>query len=198
MEDITLDAVIRQTRAAIEPLGHRPSTRWQYVYAWQHFNHYGSALGQTVFSLELAEQYVEEMRDNFERDALPQWKFKLFRRAIALLVECSERGGVRWRRLPMCERQPLTVPAFAAALTQYANQLNDADYGSGTQELYGVVAKQFLQYLEQTGLHAWDVVTLRTVSEFIPHMTIFYQPTSMRTVLRSSTRRATPPSIPPR
>lgn len=180
---ITLDALIAQTRAALEPLGHSPSTRWQYDYAWRQFHHYGSAQGLTVFSPELAERYVQEIRYQYEHGALKPWKFKLFRKAAVLLVECYETGGVRWTYLPKWGQLQLTVPAFAAALTQYGHQLSHAAYGRGTQGLYAGVAKQFLQYLEQTDIRAWDVVTLGDVSEFIPYAATFYQPTSMRTVL---------------
>ncbi len=62
MESITLDALIAQTRAALEPFGHSPSTRWQYDYAWRQFHQYASAQEQTIFSPELAERYAQEIR----------------------------------------------------------------------------------------------------------------------------------------
>lgn len=80
----------------------------------------------------------------------------------------------------------MTVPVFAAALRQYGQKLNDAAYGRGTQELYATVAKRFLQYLEQRNIDAWEAVTLGEVSDFIPHASTFYQPTSMRTVLSAA------------
>ncbi len=42
MESITLDVLIAQTRAALEPFGHSPSTQWQYDYAWRQFRQYAS------------------------------------------------------------------------------------------------------------------------------------------------------------
>lgn len=72
---------------------------------------------------------------------------------------------------------------FSAALSQYRHALEDASYGRGTKHLYSSVAKQFLQYLEQVQIAAFEAVTLAVVSQFIPHVATYYQPTSMRTVL---------------
>ena len=57
---ITLDTLMTKTRAAVEPIGPSPSTRWQYDYVWHQFLNYSSAQGLRIFSRELAKRYVQE------------------------------------------------------------------------------------------------------------------------------------------
>lgn len=183
MESMTVDDLISQTKAAVQSLGHSASTRWQYDYAWRKVKEYFATRGTSDFSTELAEQYVHDMRQQFECGAMKAWKFKLMRKAVALVTEYFETGDVRWTHLPKWEQQRVETPAYASILSQYRHHLDAADYGRGTRALYPQVAKQFLRYLEQTAIPNLDAVTLVNVSRFIPHAATFYQPTSMRTVL---------------
>lgn len=179
----TLDAVITQTRKALKPYGHSASTRWQYEYAWRQFKQYCVTQGSPAFSARLAEQYVLSLRDQYEHGILRPWKFKLFRKAIVLLVQYVETGAVSWTHLPQWRPSPFASETFATRLAQYRRRLDDAAYGRGTRHLYTVVAKQFLQYLENAEIADLEGVTLKDVSQFIPYAATIYQPTSMRTVL---------------
>ncbi len=54
MRSQSLHALIADTRAAMVPPGHCPSTVWQYEYAWRCFEAYAATRRTKVFSTALA------------------------------------------------------------------------------------------------------------------------------------------------
>lgn len=178
----SLGALITETRAAVVPLGHRPLTLWQYEYAWRHFQAYATTRGTAVFSTVLAAEYLQELRQQYESGTLKAWRFKLARKAMALLTQQWETGKVQWSHLPTWGRAD-PPPHHAAVLTPYASHLTAIGYARGTHSVYRLVAQQFLQYLDRERVPALAAATLRDVSGFIPASRAAYQSTSMRTVL---------------
>lgn len=183
MEQLLLEDLIAQTRNAIRPMQHSQSTREQYDYAWRELCKYFAVRGESSFSVELAEQFVMEVRRRYEEGMLKKWKFKLFRKTVALLNEYYELGAVKWRYIPRWERAELKKPPFVAVWNGYVQQLKAEDYGQGTIELYKTVCKQFLMYLERENFQCLSELTLKDVSGFIPYASTLYQLTSMRTLL---------------
>ncbi len=182
-ECVALDVLMAEVRQAMEPLGHSLSTRWQYDYAWREFQVYCLTQGTPIFSCTLAEQYVCDLRHQFEEGLLKPWKFKLIRKATSVLVDYVNTGEFRWQVLSPWGTSALSGPLFRTVLRQYRQYLEDAAYGRGTQDLYAGVAKQFLQYLEQAGILTGQAIDRKHISQFIPHAATTYQPTSMRTML---------------
>lgn len=178
----SLDTLIAETRAAVVPLGHRPSTLWQYEYAWRHFRAYVMSRGAVAFSTVLSAEYLQELRQQYESGTVKAWRFKLARKAVTLLTQQWETGEVRWTHLPAWGRAD-PPPHHAAVLTPFARHLTANGYGRGTRDVYGLVARQFLQYLDREQVPALAAVTLGDVSRFVPAVGTAYQSTSMRTVL---------------
>lgn len=182
MQSVSLDTLIADTRTAVQPLGHRPSTVWQYEYAWRHFRAYATARGAVVFSAALAAEYLQACRQQYEAGTVKAWRFKLARKAVSLLAQQADRGEVRWVHLPPWGR--VDPPAHhAAILAPYTRHLVDAGYGRGTCAVYRLVAHQWLRYLDHAGVPEVAAATLEDVSRFVPTLATVYQPTSMRTVL---------------
>lgn len=182
MRSQSLHALISETRAAMVPLGHRPSTVWQYEYAWRCFEAYAATRRTDVFSTALAAAYLRELRQQYEARALKEWRFKLARKAVACLAQQGESGEVHWAHLPPWGRAE-PPPHHAAILAPYEDHLSAADYARGTRTVYRLVALQFLQYLDRAGVSGFASVTLGDVSRFVPAVRTTYQVTSMRTVL---------------
>lgn len=182
MRSQCLHALIAETRVALMPLGHRPSTVWQYDYAWRCFEAYATTRGTAAFSTALAADYLQELRQGYEAGALKAWRFKLARKAVVFVTQQWETGEVRWAHLPPWGRAELP-PHHAAVLTPYTDHLTAAGYARGTRTVYRLVAQQFLQYLDRAQVPALAVATLEDVSRSVPAVGTAYQPTSMRTVL---------------
>jgi len=162
---------------------HSQSTRGQYDYAWRELCKYFAVRGESSFSVELAEQFVMEVRRRYEEGMLKKWKFKLFRKTVALLNEYYELGAVKWKHIPRWGQEELKKPSFVAVWNGYVQQLKEEDYGQGTIDLYKTVCKQFLMYLERENFRGLSELTLKDVSRFIPYASTLYQLTSMRTLL---------------
>lgn len=183
MERLALEELVAETRNAIKPMQHSKSTLWQYDYAWRQLCNYFAERGLSSFSVKLAEQFVMEARERYEDESLKKWKFKLFRKAVAMLTEYHEIGGVNWNHVPKWGREGLKTPSFVVVLNRYIQQLKDDDYGRGTIDLYKTVCNQFLTYLERENFHDLSQLTLKDVSRFVPYASTLYQSTSMRTLL---------------
>ena len=93
---VTLSALIAQTRAVVDPLGYSSSTREQHEYVWRQLLTHFADHGTIIFATGLAEQYVQEIRQQYESDAIKPWKFRLVRKAVTLVVQCRATylGGV--------------------------------------------------------------------------------------------------------
>lgn len=183
MRQLLLEELIAETKNAIRPMRHSQSTLWQYEYAWRELRKYFAERGVESFSVQLAEQFIMEVRKGYEDGTLKQWKFKLFRKAIALLTEYHELGNVVWKPLSKWGLDGLKTPSFIVALKRYVQQLEDDNYGRGTIDLYGIVCNQFLMYLERENFYDLSQLALKDVSQFIPYASTLYQSTSMRTLL---------------
>lgn len=182
MRSQSLHALIDEVRAAIVPFGHRPSTVWQYDYAWRRFEAYATSRGTAVFSTTLAADYLQELRQQYDAGVIKAWWFRLARKAMAFVTQQWETGEVHWTHLSAWGRAEL--PAHhAAVLAPYADHLITCGYARGTRTVYGLVAQQFLQYLDRAGVPALAVATLADVGRFVPAIGNVYQPTSMSTVL---------------
>ena len=112
----SLDTLIAKTRDSVTPLGHSPSTLWQYEYGWRHFRAYAMGRGEVAFSTVLAAEYLQELRLQYEDGSLKEWRFKLARKTVSLLTQQWETGEVWWTHLPAwVEMIPLliTTPSLA-------------------------------------------------------------------------------------
>ncbi len=183
VEQLLLEDLIAQTREAIAPLQHSESTLWQYDYAWAQLSRYFSVHGADSFSIELADRYVGETRQKYEQGELKEWKFKLFRKATDVLTQFDENGCVRWMNLPKWGSQGLRGQYFIEIFETYLEKLRKADYAGGTIGLYGMVAKEFLKYLEDRQIENLKQPTKKDIGLFIAVISGSYQPTSMRTIL---------------
>ena len=97
LEEVLLTDLIAKARVAIAPLGHSQSTVYQYGLAWEELNHYLGSKGQDWFREELAKQFVNHAREQLEDGTLKIWRFKLYRLAVAILVEVYHTGRYEWR-----------------------------------------------------------------------------------------------------
>jgi hypothetical protein len=193
VKELLVEDLIAQTREAIASFGYSKSTLWQYDYAWAELCCYFSIHDTSSFSIELADRYVGEAREKYEQGELKEWKFKRICKTTDLLIQCHENGCVHRMHLPEWWNQGLREQYSIDIFDNYILVLRRADYGGETIGLYGLVAKEFLKYLEDQHIENLEQLTTRDVGSFISVISGSYQPTSMRTILsglRSFTRFA--------
>ena len=183
MKEIFLDDLIDRTRESIKFLKHSQSTKWQFDYGWRMLCDYFAKHETTRFSSELANQYVMESRKMYETGSLAEWKFKLTRKTVDMLMQYYEHGYVKWTKVPSWGKTSFKIQLYINILNNYINQLESKGYGKGTIELRKSVSIKFLSYLELEGFHDLSHLELVNVSRFIPYASKYYQTTSMGTVL---------------
>jgi len=183
MVGITLSELILRTEEAIRPLNHSQSTHYQYRYSWHALTDYFRKHSQVLFSKSLAEQYVLEAKGAFTTGTIKQWRYKLIRKSVQMLIACYEDGCFTWSYHKEDLSARLYQTAYHNLLKEYLHDLRRTGKHDRTISFYEATARQFLEYLERKGVTAMSAVELQDVSLFFPSIAPQYQPTSMRTVL---------------
>ena len=182
MDEILLSELIVRTKEFIRPLKHSQSTLYQFQLGCRELSDFFIGQDQTLFSKQLAEQFVSETKAQLDAGAIKKWRYKLIRRTVYMLIGSYEDGHFTWKYY----KDPMTrlhQPAYVLLLNDYLNCLRKEGKSDRTIQSYEIFIRQFLEYLEQK--KTWNIseVRLNTVSLFIPYISKRYQPTSMRTVL---------------
>ena len=183
MGEISLSELIEQTKELIRPFEYNRSTIYRYQIAWRALTDYFIEHDQVVFSKQLAEQFVLKSKTKLDTRAIKKWQYKLNRLTVLMLIECYEYGHVTWKHHRDDNPTRLLQSAYILLHKDYLNCLEKEGKGTGTIQIYEIVSKQFLKYLEQKKFKDISEVQLTDVSLFIPFISKQYQPTSMRTVL---------------
>ena len=185
MDEISLSELIEQTKESIRSFEHSQSTVYQYQMAWKALTNYFIEHNQVMFSKQLAEQYILESKAKLDAGAIKKWRHKLNRITVQMLIEYFEYGHVTWKYHEDDHPTYLHQSANILLHKDFLNCLEKEGKGTGTIQIYGIVSRQFLEYLEQKKVKDISEVQLTDVSLFIPFISKQYQPTSMRTVLSS-------------
>jgi integrase len=183
MGEILLSKLIEQTKESICSLEHSQSTLYQYNLGWRKITEYFHEYNQVMFSKTLAEQYVFELQEKYDTGLLHKWRYKLYRRTTRMLIEVYEHGHFIWKYQKHASSTHIYESAFIFLHNEYINSLTQEGKSVSTVQLYDIVSRQFLEYLELKKIKNISAVQLNDVSLFVPHISKQYQPTSMRTVL---------------
>jgi site-specific recombinase XerD len=182
MGEILLSELIEQTKDAICSFEHSQSTVYQYQIAWRALTDYFLENHQVVFSKQLAEQYILELKAKYETGTIKKWRYKLYRLTVRRLIEFSEQGYLTWSYQKHTLTTQLHHPTYILLQKEYLNHLRREGKGVRTIQTYEVVSRQFLEFLEQKEINEIAEVQTNHVRLFIPFISKQYQPTSMRTV----------------
>lgn len=97
MKEILLKELVTQAKEAIKPIQHSKSTVYQYGLAWDELIHFFESNGQSFFSEELANCFVQESKDDLEKGGIKNWRYKLRRLSVLILLEVLETGSYSWK-----------------------------------------------------------------------------------------------------
>jgi len=100
-----------------------------------------------------------------------------------MLIEYDETGRVTWKKHKDDPPTRLHQAAYIHLHQEYRDFLKKEGKSPGTIQTYEIVARQFLEYLEEIKVDELTEVRGNDVSAFIPFIAQRYQPESMRTVL---------------
>lgn len=182
MQKLLLSELINQTKDTIQPLNHSKSTLYQYNLAWKELGAYFRENGHVLFAEPLAQQFVTCSKGDFENGRIKQWRYKLRRLAVQMLIEVNDKGTYTWS---YHEKDPneLLSSDMVKLHQDYITEIAMIGKGAGTIRLYQTISRQFLKYAEIERHKAIAELQLQDISQFIPYISKRYQPTSMRALL---------------
>ena len=183
MKKTLLSELIEQTKNAVRSFEHSQSTSYQYQMGWNNLSGYFLEHHQVLYSKQLAEQYLLELREKWRAGTIKRWRYQLYRRTVQILVEYDEMGEVTWKRHKDDPPVRLHQAAYKNLHQEYRDFLKKEGKSPGTIQTYKIIARQFLEYLEEIKVDELREVRGNNVSAFVPFIAQRYQPESMRTVL---------------
>ena len=123
--------------------------------------------GVTQYSKILADESVNEAREQFQQGRMCRSVYCNIRKAAALLDEYHRTGTLEWRVL---KRWGLREPneEFAQALVRFCSEsLHTGRYSAGTVRNAKSAIRGFLFVLEDAGIHSFDNMTPKVVNDGI-------------------------------
>lgn len=182
MKEILLTELVTQAKKAIKPIRHSPSTVYQYSLAWNELIEFCESKGKIYFSKELANHFVLETKDELEKGLIKEWRYKLRRLSVLILIEVFETGSYSWK-CHWSDANGILSEEMKQQHNDYAEALVRLGKGNGTRGFYETLARQFLKYVQSELNKNTPDLQLDDVRNFIPYIARSYQGTSMRTVL---------------
>jgi len=182
MSELLLSELIEQTTEAVRSFGHSRSTDYQYQIAWGTLTRYFFEHHQVLFSKPLAQEYVLEQRAKFDAGTIREWRYKLDRIAVRLLIEFSEQGALTWHHAKPMPITTIHASTFICLQQEYVHHLTNEGIRIRTIQSYETVSRHFFAFLEQNRIQNIAAVHLNDVRLFIPWIAKRYRSTSMRTV----------------
>jgi len=168
MSELLLSELIEQTTEAVRSFGHSRSTDYQYQIAWGTLTRYFFEHHQVLFSKPLAQEYVLEQRAKFDAGTIREWRYKLDRIAVRLLIEFSEQGALTWHHAKPMPITTIHASTFICLQQEYVHHLTNEGIRIRTIQSYETVSRHFFAFLEQNRIQNIAAVHLNDVRLFIP------------------------------
>ena len=181
MKEILLSQLIEQTQEAIHSFEHSQSTIYQYQLAWRAISDYFHANHQQEFSVQLAQQYMKELKAKYDAGNIKKWRYKLYRLTTRLLCEFCEQGYLTWGYQKHTLTTQFHQQNYILLQKEYLNSLKKRGISTRTIDYYEIVSRQFLAFLEQQKTNDIAEVRGNDIHLFTLSISKRYQPTSMRT-----------------
>ena len=99
VDDCRIDTghLIRRAESEMAYLHLSSSTRWQYMQAWRELYTFLYLSRSTVFMRESCNAFVEDNTQKHEDGSLNEWKRKIRRRSVCVLLEVADTGCFQWK-----------------------------------------------------------------------------------------------------
>ena len=183
MDEIAITELIVQTKNSIRSIEYSQATVDRYQMAWRALTDYFIENNQVMFSQQLAEQYLLELKAKLDAGVIKRWRYQLDCLTVRMLIEYFEYGSVSWKKHEDDHSPCLRQSAFILLHQDYLNYLKKEGKSADTIQICERVSGQFLEYLEQRKVRDIAEVRGNEISSFIPIISKHHQPTNMGTTL---------------
>lgn len=147
--------LIRRAESEMAYLHLSASTRWQYMQAWRELYTFLYLSRSTVFTRESCNAFVEDTTQKHLDGSLNEWKRKIRRRSVCVLLEVADTGCFQWK-LFLSKKTCCSDDTLEALRQQYLTFLRTRNFEKKTIVLYDYA---FRSFIEGTGVT--DVSGLR-------------------------------------
>lgn len=180
---VSVSEVIAQADAAMDGLGHAPSTRMQYRWAWAQFERFCVERGVVVFSAVEADAFLEVVTGEFRAGRFKEWKYKLLRKCVLVLSEVAATGTYVWSVARAVGANDGLVPAVLPVQQRFETWLQGRGLATATAELYATISRTVLRWLPGHGITDVRELSASDVAAAVVFLSGSYCPGSMRSAL---------------
>ena len=181
--NISIGELLLQADAAMSGLGHAPSTRMQYRWAWSQFASFCSEQAVASVTDEVVTAYLQVVSTEHRDGQMKEWKHKLLRKSTLVLVEVARTGSYRWALSRQTHPNDALNAVFRPVQEQFEAWLESQRLAVATRELYATVSRTILAWLPERGVTNARALSGPDVAAAVIFLGGRYQPGSMRTVL---------------
>jgi len=183
MNQISLKKIISIAMEAVASFGNKESVIRFYRQAYNRLIQYFSARNRTMFSVQLADEFVKECKQQLENGICCTGRFKQTRRAIQLLKDYYYKGNIVWKQYSFAKKKIApTNPAFVKLQEDYIGYLVELGRKRNSIESADNHSRQLLIFIEAKGRRSVAEIEPVDVSQFFPQLIGRGQATSIRTV----------------
>jgi len=183
MKQISLKKIISIAMKAVASFGIKESVLRHYRKAYDKLSRYFSARNRMMFSVQLAEDFVKECKQQLESGTCCAGRFKQTRRAVQLLKDYYYTGTIVWKQYSFTKKKIApTKLAFVKLQEDYIGYLVNLGWKRNSIESADNHSRQFLVFIEAKGRRSVAEIEPVDVSQFFPQLIGRYQATSIRTV----------------
>jgi len=179
----SISELILQADAAMSGLGHAPSTRMQYRWAWSQFARFCSEQAVGTFTDEVVASYLQLVAAEHRDGQMKEWKRKLLRKSTLVLVEVARTGSYRWALSRQAHPNDALNAVFRPVQEQFEAWLESQRLAVATKELYATVSRTILAWLPERGVTNARALSGSDVAAAVVFLGGRYQPGSMRTAV---------------
>lgn len=179
----SIGAVIARADAAMDGLGHAPSTRMQYRWAWSQFDRFCNARGVAVLTSGAADSFLDFVTVEFRAGRFKEWKYKLLRKAVLVLCEVAATGGYTWAVARAVGADDLLDPRLRPAQQRFVAWLAGRGLAPATADMYATISRKVLGWLPDRGVLDVREMSAADVAAGVVFLSGSYQPGSMRSAL---------------
>ena len=127
--------LIRRAESEMTYLQLSSSTSWQYMQAWRELYIFLYLRGDTSFTRAGCNAFAEDAHQKHENGTLHEWKRKIRRRAVCVLLEVADTGSFKWK-LFLSRKVCCTEETLEKLRQQYIAFLQTQNLENRTISLY--------------------------------------------------------------
>lgn len=162
-----LSDLLVMVREFVDRQGYVKATKYQYIAGINNHRRHFERCGQTVYSSEIAWEYVLIRRQEYENEQIAYDTFLYTWKVFTMLEEVCHTGKVTRRRSLAWGHTSLSAP-YETLLQQYERVKLERGYSTRTLDGERSAIRHFLHYLEGVGVDSISEIKRSDISAYIP------------------------------